>query len=87
MLIAVNGYIDGNRVIVDENIADWQGRNVVVTILDSLWNPPIDMQDRTDDESRRNAASELAGLWKDYCTESSVEEMVRNMRRRRHFDT
>ncbi len=27
MLTAVNGYIDGNKVIVNENIADWQGRN------------------------------------------------------------
>ena len=32
MLTAVNGYIDGNKVVVNENIADWQGRNVIVTM-------------------------------------------------------
>lgn len=85
MMVAVNGYIDNNKVIVNEDIADWQGRNVVVTVLDSLWQRPS-LDSLTSDDSRRQAALELAGLWKDHDNELSVEETVRNMRRGRRFD-
>lgn len=38
------------------------------------------------DEKMRSAALGLAGLWKNCDNESSVDEMVRNMRKGRHFD-
>lgn len=85
MLTAVNGYIDDNRVIVDENIADWQGRNVIVTILDSVSHHVANTIQS--DASGRAAAMELAGLWKDHDNELSVEETVRNMRKGRRFDS
>lgn len=86
MLAAVNGYIDGDKVIVDENIANWHGRNVVVTILDSLCSQSSMVGKTSDNERRKAAAMELAGLWKDH-DELSVEDTVRNMRRGRRFDT
>ena len=87
MLTAVNGYIDGNRVIVEENIADWQGRNVIVTILDSnCTERKQKTESPSDDEIRKTAARELAGMWKDLDNEPPVEKAVRNMRRGRRFD-
>jgi hypothetical protein len=87
MLNAVNGYIDGNRVIVDESLAGWQGRNVVVTILDSTWNDRELAVDNVDNQEKRiKAAQKLSGLWKDH-EEVSVDDMVRNMRRGRRFDS
>lgn len=86
MLTAVNGYIDGNKVIVNENIADWQGRNVIVTILDTLRNKnTTTMADVKDNAKRIAAAKELAGLWQNR-DDISVDDMVRNMRRGRNFD-
>ena len=86
MLTAVNGYIDGNKVIVNENIADWQGRNVIVTILDTLRNKnTTTMADVKDNAKRIAAAKELAGLWQTR-DDISVDDMVRNMRRGRNFD-
>ncbi len=86
MLTTVNGYIDGNRVIVDESVADWQGSRVIVTILDSINKPARKADKNTDDESRKAAAEEIAGLWKGYGIETSVDDTVRNMRRGRSFD-
>ena len=57
MLTAVNGYIDGNKVIVNENIADWQGRNVIVTILDTLRNKNTTTMADVKDNAKRIAAA------------------------------
>lgn len=87
MEMTVNGYIDNNQVVVDRSINEWQGRKVIVTILDSLWSDQAAMtEDKTDNNKRRAAAMELAGLWKDHENELSVDETVRNMRRGRRFD-
>ena len=87
MLTAVNGYIDGNRVIVDENLGDWQGREVIVTILNSKWDGRSIVAEKTPDEEKRKAAAkDIFGLWKDRVEESSVDEIVRGMRRGRRFD-
>ena len=84
MLTAVSGYIEDNKVIVEENITEWQGRNVIVTILDSAWDGQASKDtQKTDDEKKKKAALELAGLWKDHENELSVDDMVRNMRRGR----
>ena len=87
MLTAFNGYIDGNQVIVDESINAWQGRKVIVTILDSIWGgQSTETEESQDYEDEKKAALELAGLWKDHDSNLSVEEVVRNMRRGRSFD-
>lgn len=39
------------------------------------------------DKKMRAAVVELAGLWKDHENELTVEEMVRDMRKGRFFDT
>ena len=86
MLTAVNGYIDGNKVVVNENIEEWQGRNVIVTILDTLRNKNSTTKAEMKDNAKRIAAAkELAGLWQAH-DDISVDDMVRNMRRSRSFD-
>ncbi len=87
MLNAVNGYIEGDRIIVEESLAGWQGRHVVVTILDSSWNDRELAVDSADDQEKRiKAAQKLSGLWRDH-EEGSVDAMVRNLRRGRRFDS
>ena len=86
MLATVNGHIDDNRVIVNENISDWEGRNVIVTILDSSWHQPP-AEPTADDSSKRAAAIGLAGLWRDHDNDLPVEKIVRDMRKGRLFDT
>ena len=85
MLTAVNGYIDDNRVIVDENLANWQGRKVVVTILESAWNGETSKDVDVNEEKRRTAVQALFGLWRSHENEITVDEEVRNMRRGRSF--
>ena len=87
MLAAVNGYIDGNKVVVNESIANWQGRDVIVTILDSKRNHQMAVNSVNDKEKRTVAAKAIAGLWKNHGNHISVEDTVRNMRRARRFDT
>ena len=87
MLTAVNGYIDDDRVVVDESIADWQGRRVVVIILDGLGSNVDNDTVEEKARARKAAAKELAGLWQDQNDDISVEETVRAMRRGRSFDT
>ncbi len=87
MLNAFNGYIEGDRIIVDESLAGWQGRHVVVTILDSSWNDRELAVDNTDDQEKRiKAAQKLSGLWRDH-EEASVDGMVRSLRKGRRFDS
>lgn len=87
MLAAVSGYIDEDRVIVDENISEWKGRKVIVTVLDSVYNSRTsEVQGNNKIETRKAAAMELSGLWKDHKCELSVEETVRSMRKGRRFD-
>ena len=87
MLTAVNGYIDDDKIVVDESVADWQGRRVVVIILDGLGSENDNDAAEEKVRTRRAAAKELAGLWKDQSDDVSVEEAVRDMRRGRSFDT
>ena len=87
MLTSLNGYIENNKVIVNENITSWQGRNVIVTILDSLRNGQSSVpEDNIDEDSRKKAAIGLSGLWKEHDNTVSVDKTVRDMRRGRIFD-
>lgn len=79
----LSGYINQNAIVVNGNISSFDGYNVIVTILDSTRDKHAQSQDDT--ELKKAAARELAGLWKSH-EDSSVEEMVRGMRRGRSFD-
>lgn len=84
-LTVIDGYIDANKVVVNENIAAWEGRKVVVTILDSTWNQNSSYSE-TSEADKKAAALEISGLWKDHENEMSVNETVRSMRKGRCFD-
>ena len=86
MMMSLNGYIDGNRVIVDETIDRWQGKKVIVTILDASFNPLEDKLKSDEDARMKAATEELFGLWKDHSDENSVDAIVRTLRRGRNFD-
>ena len=86
MLTAISGYIDGNRVVVEENVSEWQGRKVVVTILDGFEEGRMPSNKFARDDARIAAANELAGLWKNHDDEPSVDAVVRSMRKGRRFD-
>ena len=85
---ALSGYINGNTVVVDGNISSYNGRDVIVTILD---RGDLFVRERagTFDKNKKRiaAARTLAGLWKDRKDDISAEDMVRNMRRGRQFDS
>ena len=67
-------------------VSDWQGRKVVDTILDSQWNGNDLSEEEVPDDSSKNAAMELSGLWSASEHDISVEDTVRNMRKGRRFD-
>lgn len=81
---AISGYIDGNAVIANESISSYEGRNVIITILDTARNGQLESQ--TTDEYKKTIARNLAGLWKAHNNETTVEETVRAMRKGRNFD-
>ena len=84
-MYAVSGYIDDGAVVLNEKVNDWQGRNVVVTILDSTWNESDLSDEELVDEGAKNAALQLAGLWSSHDQNASVYDTVRNMRRGRQI--
>lgn len=83
-MFATSGYINGNRIVADENIASYEGRRVIITILDPSHNSRTEQL--TALEHAKQVARELSGLWATH-TDDSVEETVRAMRRGRQFDT
>ena len=87
-MYALSGRVDGNTIVVNENIARYEGCNVVITILDyqAVGNPSSLTRDQKK-ALREEAARGLAGLWASHSDEQSVEETVRMMRRGRQFDS
>ena len=83
-MYALSGYIDNNTVVVNENISSYEGRSVIITILDSIKGEASGIQNAL--ESRKEAARKLAGLWKAHSSDLSVDEEVRSLRRGRRFD-
>lgn len=65
----------------------FEGRRVIITILDSKIDEVYEAEQlETEKKIRRNAALELAGLWKSHDNTVSVDKIVRGLRRRRQFD-
>ena len=84
-MYALSGRVVGNSIVVKENIARYEGCDVVITILDRI-------ADQNSAEASKRAtmeasARELAGLWKTHNNAMSVEDAVRAMRRGRQFDS
>lgn len=82
-MYALNGYIHGNSVVVNENLSVYNGRSVVITILDDARVKPAKQPDAN--ANQKKAARELAGLWKTHPESSDVDGMVRAMRKGRSF--
>ena len=85
-MYALNGRINDNTIVVDENISQYEGCDVVITILGHVTDRRVVSKEKIRDEERITAARNLAGLWKAHNDDQSVEETVRMMRRRRQFD-
>ena len=83
-MYALNGYIDGNAIVTDENISTYNGYNVIITILDNTRSRQTTSTKA--DEKMKSAARNIAGLWSSYHDGRSVEDVVRSMRRGRDFD-
>ena len=79
----INGYIDNNVVVVNENISSYDGCDVIITILDRTNTSESVMQ--SDDEMKK-AAKSIAGLWKSHDNKKTVDDEVRSMRKGRNFD-
>ena len=84
-MYALKGYIENNNIVVNENIDLYEGYNVIVTILDSVQEESVLLQYQSSNDEAVKAAEELSGIWADYDS-ISVEEMIRNIRKGRHFD-
>ena len=84
-MYALSGRVDGNTIVVKENIARYEGCDVVITILDRTADQNFEKAHKR--VTMETSARELAGLWKTHNHEVSVEETVRTMRRGRQFDT
>ena len=60
----------------------FEGRRVIITILDSKIDEVYEAEQlETEKKIRRNAALELAGLWKSHDNTVSVDKIVRGLRR------
>ena len=84
MFTAVNGYYNGEHIVMDERVNLHVGQRVIITILDTMKSI---QSEKNDTEDRKKAAAiSLAGLWKNHDEDLSVEETVRAMRKGRSFD-
>ncbi len=90
-MLAVNGYYDGNVCVLKDEIFV-KPQDVIITFLNKHDSPrhkqkthkqkSIETNESTIDETINNAF----GMWKDHDNTLSVEEYVRNIRRRRNLD-
>ena len=86
-MYALSGRVDGNAIVVKENIKRYEGCDVIITILDRITDQQVMTIRKQTKAAREEAARSLAGMWKNHHDEASVEETVRMMRRGRQFDT
>lgn len=84
-MYAMRGTISNNKIITNENLGFYEGRSVIVTILDAVEKSYVVSQSELDKEEAVKAARKLSGLWAAHDI-ASVDEMVRKMRKVRHFD-
>lgn len=86
-MYSLSGLVDGNTIKTSENLLAFEGRRVIITILDETIEMSDHSAQRILDSKRKNAARELAGMWKSHDFTENVDDMVRSLRKGRHFDT
>ena len=86
-MYSLSGLVDGNTIKTSENLLAFEGRRVIITILDDTIEMSVHSAQRILDSKRKDAARELAGMWKSHDFTGTVDDMVRSLRRGRHFDT
>ena len=84
-MYALKGRVDGNTIVLNENITMYEGCDVVITILDRSDDSILKKAEKR--ATMEAAARELAGMWKTHSQDISVDETVRAMRRGRRFDS
>ena len=86
-MYSLSGLVDGNTIKTNENLLAFEGRRVIITILDDTIEMSNHSTQKILDSKRKNAARELAGMWKSHDFTGNVDDMVRSLRRGRQFDT
>ena len=85
-MLAVNGYYDGNVCVLEEEVAE-RPQKVIITFLNQPFeNVEKDVGSKITEEEKLRVLEEVQGLWKNHDNSVSVDDYVRNMRRRRQFD-
>ena len=86
-MYALEGYIQGNTIIANESVNLFEGCKVIITILDRKAQSSNTLQRNAENDRRRKAALELAGLWKSHDdADEDAETFVRRIREGRRFD-
>ena len=62
------------------------GKSFIITILDDVVEMLNPAAQNPLDSKRKTAARELAGMWASHNISGTVDEMVRTLRKGRHFD-
>ncbi|MBR2208499.1 MAG: hypothetical protein IJ859_06785 [Synergistaceae bacterium] len=83
-MYSFSGLVDGNTITTSENLHQYEGRQVIITILDE----PVEIVPLAvlDSAKRKAAVKELSGMWESHNADETVDEMVRKLRRGRRFD-
>ena len=85
-MLAVNGYYDGNVCVLEEEVAE-RPQKVIITFLNQPFeNVEKDVGSKITEDEKLRVLEEVQGLWKNHDNSVSVDDYVRNMRRRRQFD-
>lgn len=84
-MYSLNGLINGNAIITSENLYAYEGRKVIITILDDTFETLNSITQTALTSKRKAAARELAGIWNSYDAAENVDEMLRNFRKERRF--
>ena len=83
-MYSLTGLVNGNAITTSENLHQYEGRQVIITILDE----PVDLAlpVALDSAKRKAAVKEISGIWESNNTDETVDEMVRKLRRGRSFN-
>jgi len=85
-MYSLNRLIYGNTIKTNENLHAYEGRRVIITILDETVEDPNQLVNNTLDLKRKDAARKLAGMWETGQNEETVDDIVGNLRKGRSFD-
>lgn len=85
-MYSLSGLVNGDTIMTNESLHAFEGRRVIITILDDTIEESSQSTQKQLD-SKKAAARELAGMWKTHNPTGTVDDMVRGLRRGRWFDT